>query len=214
MFNFFNIFLIVSLGAFLILFGGRSISIKLKEKINPIKLNFKNNGFKRIIEVAVFALVNIFVFETLFYSIDIKFKIFPFPLNIKIFDLFFLKIFGVVLILAGFAFFIKGLFDLGYSWRLGIDENNPGKLITRGIYSFTRNPIYIFFNLYFLGVFFIYGSFIFLILFVTQLALLHLEIIEEEKFLFNKFGLNYINYCRRVGRYFTIHNQATYKQKV
>ncbi len=63
----------------------------------------------------------------------------------------------LTLVLFGFAFF--GSPDsIGNLWRLGIDEKYPGKLVTKGIYAFTRNPIYLFFHLYFLGTFFLRDS--------------------------------------------------------
>ena len=203
MFDFYDIFLLTSLGVFFILFGGRSLSIKLKKKINPIKIHFKKNGKKRTLEIAVFLIVNLFVIEAVLYSISSGFRIFPYTLNLRIFEYTAFKIAGIVFIIIGFIFFGKALSDLGYSWRLGIDDKNPGNLITRGIYSLSRNPIYIFFNLYFFGVFMVTSNMIFLIFFIIQFILLHLEIMEEEKFLIEKFGVYYTDYCKKTGRYIT-----------
>ena len=124
-------------------------------------------------------------------------------MEFKLFNLTGLKITGLILIISGFVFYILALKSLGTSWRLGIDDKNPGKLVTTGIYSFSRHPIYLFFNLYFLGTFLINGNLVFVIFAVLLGAVLHWQLIREEKFLLKVFERQYREYMSSTGRYFS-----------
>ncbi|MBI5184202.1 MAG: hypothetical protein HZA01_00525 [Nitrospinae bacterium] len=74
------------------------------------------------------------------------------------------------------------------SWRAGIDEKTQGELITTGIFAVSRNPIFIFIDLYFIGTFLINGALIFLIFAAVVIIGLHCQIIQEEKFLAKAYG--------------------------
>ena len=87
---------------------------------------------------------------------------------------------------------------------MGFDLKTPGKLVTTGIFAFTRNPIYVFVILWFIGIFLINGTLIFLIFAVLAIAHLHYQIRQEEKFCADLYGKAYEDYCARTGRYFTL----------
>ncbi len=210
---FFKYIQIFFLAIFLSFIIGKTIYIKRKTKINAIALSFRKDGPRHIMEILLFLIVNLWTFEVLFYSLDLGFRIFPYPLNITLFNSEALKVIGFCLVCMGFILFIWALINLGNSWRLGIDEKKPGKLIKRGIYKFSRHPIYLFFNLYFLGTFLIWGNLIFLILFLSVSFILHYQILQEEKFLIKLFKQKYVKYMENVGRYITFKinfNQTEY----
>ena len=92
---------------------------------------------------------------------------------------------------------------LGSSWRLGIDRTAPGPLVTRGVYRWTRHPIYVAFGLLFIGTFLVHGHLVFLLLVLVWLPVLHLLMRREERFLIQRYGSAYRDYCSRVGRYLT-----------
>ena len=79
------------------------------------------------------------------------------------------QVLGVLLILAGDALFVWALISFGNSWRIGIDEKSAGALVTNGIFAFSRNPIFAFIDLYFLGTFLVSGAPIFLIFAVVTI---------------------------------------------
>lgn len=80
-------------------------------------------------------------------------------------------------------------------------QRTPGRLVTWGIYAISRHPIYLFFNLYFLGTFLINGTLIFLLFALVIAGNLHLQILNEEEFLQRTYGRAYQEYCLRTYRY-------------
>jgi len=108
------------------------------------------------------------------------------------------------MIILGLGIFLVAQATLGDSWRLGIDERHPGALVTHGIYRLSRNPLYLFFNLYFWGTFLLNGTGMFAIFAVLVTANLHYQILQEERFLAQVHGEPYRAYRARVGRYLTL----------
>ncbi len=113
-----------------------------------------------------------------------------------------INLIGLVLIVAGFGLIFTCHKVLKQHWRLGIDESGPEKLVTTGIYSKSRNPI-------FLGV--LIGQFGFFlalpsIFSLVCLALGVLSVISqvklEEEHLQNSLKDRYQSYCKTVPRYF------------
>lgn len=49
---------------------------------------------------------------------------------------------GLALMVTGLAVYFVGLFVLGASWRIGIDREQPGPLVTAGPFAFVRHPLY------------------------------------------------------------------------
>ena len=115
------------------------------------------------------------------------------------------KVVGAILGWLGFLHYAIALRHLGASWRLGIDRLAPGPLVTRGVYRWTRHPIYVAFDLLFVGTFLVSGRLIFLVLASVLLPLLHVFMRREERFLAQLYGRAYRDYCDHVGRYFSWH---------
>jgi protein-S-isoprenylcysteine O-methyltransferase Ste14 len=196
---------VVSLGVFLLLVAGRTLYLRWRRKINAFTLVHARRSWHGFLEVSLFAAVNVWIIEVLLHSLPVRASLFPWPLTISLVDAAPAGVAGAVFVLAGFAFFILGLLAMGNSWRLGIDERVPGTLVTRGIYAVSRNPIYLFFDLYFLGAFLINGSFIFLLFALFVSVNLHYQILGEEKFLQRQYGNQYEVYLNDTPRYFSLH---------
>jgi protein-S-isoprenylcysteine O-methyltransferase Ste14 len=123
--------------------------------------------------------------------------------NIGLIDELAARIAGVALIVLGLVVYVSALVALGDSWRVGFDREKPGQLVTGGIYAISRNPIYVFFILYFIGTFLINGNLIFLIFTILIALNAHYLILEEEKFLPRVYGIAFRQYCQVTDRYFT-----------
>ena len=181
----------------------RFVGLRIRQKVNPINWNFGENRFLGILELSLFLSVSIWAIEVMLYSIPLKTQIFPWPFNNLMIDSILAKWIGLFSSFLAFGLLFSGLKNLGDSWRFGIDEDQAGELVTRGIYGFTRNPIYMFFNLWFLGTFLINGTLVFLCFALFTIINLHCQIIEEEEFLQKIHGSAFSEYCKKTPRYFS-----------
>jgi protein-S-isoprenylcysteine O-methyltransferase Ste14 len=130
-------------------------------------------------------------------------RVLPTPLQRQFLDALSAQIAGVALVTAGGAVFILALVSFGASWRIGIDANTPGGLVTTGMFALSRNPIFIFLDLYAFGTFLINGTLGFLLFALVLAAGIHYQILQEESFLRRTYGTAYHDYCRRTARYFS-----------
>jgi protein-S-isoprenylcysteine O-methyltransferase Ste14 len=108
---------------------------------------------------------------------------------------------GVLFCLAGLVLLLLSLTSFGRSFRVGIDTEHPDKLITTGIFAFTRNPIYVAFAFILLGQFLIFPNWILLAFLAAGVWLFHRQVLREEAYLKNHYGQEYTAYCSRVRRY-------------
>ncbi len=108
---------------------------------------------------------------------------------------------GVVFCLLGLLLFLYSLISFGKSFRVGIDEDNPGSLITTGAFAISRNPIYTAFGLVLLGEFLIYPNWILLVYVIAGYWLFNRQVLLEEQSLIKIYGEEYKQYCKKVRRY-------------
>lgn len=108
---------------------------------------------------------------------------------------------GVFSCIAGLILLYWSLISFGNAFRVGIDEDLPDKLVTTGVFEVTRNPIYLAFALVLLGEFLIFPNWVSLIFFLAGTVLCHRQVLREERFLRNYYGIVYEDYCGRVRRY-------------
>ncbi|NJO88868.1 MAG: isoprenylcysteine carboxylmethyltransferase family protein [Chloroflexia bacterium] len=105
--------------------------------------------------------------------------------------------------------FIVGIFALAAmknSWRVGIRYEQKTDLVTNGIYQFSRNPYFLSYNILMFGFLLIFPSVLILIPYALLVFLFHKMILEEENYLENMHGEDYLNYKRKVKRYTTLTN--------
>lgn len=86
------------------------------------------------------------------------------------------------------------------SWRIGIDYENSTKLVTSGLFSVSRNPIYLFLLLGLIGMFLILPNAVTFAIFFAAFLVLHITMRLEEDFLQKQHGEAYINYKKKVRR--------------
>ncbi len=202
--SFFDYFQIASLILFLSILIGRALFLRFTANINPIVIGRGKKGFRFFFELYAFAGLLGWIIEMLSYSLHSRFSILPVALHTMLIDSAAARVAGVTVVTVGLAIFIGAFISFGDSWRVGFDVKTPGRLVTTGIFAFTRNPIYVFVILWFIGIFLINGTLIFLIFSLLAIAHLHYQIRQEEKFCANLYGPAYEDYCARTGRYFML----------
>jgi protein-S-isoprenylcysteine O-methyltransferase Ste14 len=75
-------------------------------------------------------------------------------------------------------------------------------IVSKGIYAFSRNPIYLSMTILYIGVSFLFNSLSVLLMLIPILIVMHFGVIlREEKYLENKFGDDYLSYKKRVRRW-------------
>ncbi len=76
-----------------------------------------------------------------------------------------------------------------------------GGMSMKGLYRFSRNPMYVSYFLYFLGCVLLTRSLLLLLLVLIFQISSHWIILSEERWCVQKFGEEYVRYMERVGRY-------------
>lgn len=117
-----------------------------------------------------------------------------------------LDILGLFFVFLGIVlfFYCSSLFvRLGKGTPAPIEP--PRKLVNKGIYNYTRNPMYFGYFSIILGEFFFLGHLVLFIyfLFIVLLINIYIIFIEEPK-LEQRFGSDYRDYIKRVSRWFKI----------
>lgn len=107
---------------------------------------------------------------------------------------------GYGLFAAGLALVGVSLFNLGNSISFGVPEEKT-TLKLKGLYKYSRNPMYVGFYLFTLASMLITSNFYIFALGIYSLVVYHLIVLAEEAFLKNRFGKDYEEYCLRVRRY-------------
>ena len=118
---------------------------------------------------------------------------------------------GIGVAALGVLVFIVAMATMGDSWRAGIPEKDKTGLVTTGIYRISRNPAFLGFDLMYLGVLIAFFNYLHLIFVLYAALMLHLQILQEEKYLTKTFGEKYTEYKKHTGRYFIF--DRTYSKK-
>ena len=95
---------------------------------------------------------------------------------------------GFIVATLGMAFMLAAQFDLGGSWRIGIDEFASPGLVTGGLYRFCHNPIYVGLIAGLVGIAIVLPTFSTLGLLVGVAWCVRSQTIDEEAYLERKYG--------------------------
>ncbi len=109
---------------------------------------------------------------------------------------------GIGVAALGVLVFLIAMATMKDSWRAGIPAKEETDLVTVGIYRLSRNPAFLGFDLLYLGVLAAFFNYLHLIFVLYAVLVLHLQILQEEKFLEKVFGEKYTEYKKHTGRYF------------
>ena len=133
---------------------------------------------------------------------QISFSVLPETITQLLFHSVFIQIAGVMIIAISLVIMLLTLLHFRNSLRFGLVENNIGKLIITGIFAFSRNPFFTSLILWFTGIALVFPSPFFVGFALLAATGIHFFILKEEKFMQRFYGSEYLEYRRKVRRYF------------
>ena len=108
---------------------------------------------------------------------------------------------GFLIAMIGDAIFFGSVLCMKDSWRAGIPEKDKTELVTSGVYQYSRNPAFLGFDLQYIGVLLLYCNPWTALCSAFAIIMLHLQVLQEERYLSQEFGAPYVEYKSRVFRY-------------
>ncbi len=187
------IFKIVSLGlmvAFYTCYFSKMISQK-KKGIRTDQLGKGKEGFQKYIEITL--KITTYLLPVLqVYSILFCFE--------KTY--LFLQIIGIIVEFFGVVVFVVSVIEMKDNWRAGVQREEKTNLVASGIYSISRNPAFLGFDLMYIGILLSFFNWFLLVATIFAICLFHLQIVYvEEKYLTETFDQDYLEYKKKVCRY-------------
>jgi protein-S-isoprenylcysteine O-methyltransferase Ste14 len=101
---------------------------------------------------------------------------------------------GLILIHVSLLWIGIAQYQMGISWRIGIDEQHKTKLVTQGIFSISRNPIFLGMIVSVFGLFLIIPNALTFFLSLCTYVVIQIQIRLEEEFLSKQHGKEYEAY--------------------
>lgn len=198
-----NLFKLIPFFSFLVLLvilAGRIIF--LKKKGVPVSNNKKEKNRSKIFIQLIFSLIFLmWLYEISKPVFQLSISILPKFFTAFLFESFYLKFFGGLIILFSLILFLITLLHFKTSLRFGLDKNHTGKLITSGIFSLSRNPFFLSLIFYFSGIAIIFPSLFFVGFTFMAIIGIHFFILKEEKFMTENYREEYKKYTQKVRRY-------------
>lgn len=114
----------------------------------------------------------------------------------------FFRFIGVIFSIFGVCLFAISVWQMRDNWRAGLARNDKRELVQTGVYTMSRNPAFLGFDLVYIGILFSFFNLILLFFTIFPIVMLHLQILQEERYLVEIFGEEYVKYQKKVGRYF------------
>lgn len=168
----------------------KMISLK-KQGIDTDQLGKDKEGFIKFIEIALKLmtyLTPVIQILSILFSKTEKWTV--------------LHVSGIAVTALGVIAFILSVLQMKDNWRAGVQKKDNTELVTGGIYSISRNPAFLGFDLMYIGILVAFFNRYLCLVSVIAVFLFHLQIVNvEEDFLIERFGEEYIAYRKKVHRY-------------
>lgn len=158
-----------------------------KTGINPVTFGKVPNAHNYVGNVMKILLATLFL-VILMYSLDIGYQ---YTAPISYLENSILQIIGLVAIHFALLWIIVAQVQMSNSWRIGIDEKHKTDLVTTGLFSISRNPIFLGMITCVAGLFLIIPNAGTFCLTITTYIVIQIQIRLEEEFLTKQHGKEY-----------------------
>ncbi len=108
---------------------------------------------------------------------------------------------GWLLLVISLLFLLVAQTQMGNAWRIGIDEKNRTELVSNGLFSLSRNPIFLSMRINLVGLFLVLPNAVTLALVAAGEVLMQVQVRLEEAHLENLHGAKYMEYRSTVRRW-------------
>jgi protein-S-isoprenylcysteine O-methyltransferase Ste14 len=183
---------------FLLVFVVRSILLWKRTGINPLTFNKTddahgyNGKIYTFISFLELIVVGIYAFKIEWYKFLLPFWYLENGILFKI---------GWGLLILSLIVVWISQTQMANSWRIGIDEKNKTDLVTNGMFSISRNPIFLGIMIANIGLFMIIPNAFTLVIILLSTTSINTQIRLEEAFLKQEFGNDYLDYMKKVRRW-------------
>ena len=199
--NGFEIFPLVSFLILILMISGRVFFLKRK----GVKTS---SAGRKAVKTALFIypvfllIMFLWLWEISRPVFQISFSVLPETITQHLIHSNLIRITGVVINTMSLTIMLITLIHFRNSLRFGLDENNRGKLVVSGIFAFARNPFFTTLIIWFAGIALVFPSPFFIGFALLAATGIHFFILKEEKFMHRFYGAEYLEYRRKVRRYF------------
>lgn len=111
------------------------------------------------------------------------------------------RVIGMHLSFLGNVVFLSAVVTMRDSWRAGVARDDKRPLVKNGIFRYSRNPAFLGFDLVYIGIMMMFFNPVLLMFTAFAIIMLHLQILQEEKYLEGEFGDEYRQYRAGTSRY-------------
>ncbi len=176
-------------------FVAKTIIVARRIKKNPLVLPQDESAYALVGNYFKLCLAGIFVYVILFPFLS-KSSFLP----IDFLDIELLKFVGLTLMLLALIWTIVAQNQMKNSWRIGIDRDMKTELVTSGLFSISRNPVFLGMIASLVGLFFLTPNAVSLLFLILGYVLIQVQVRLEEEFLYRQHGDKYLDYLIKVRR--------------
>ncbi len=183
---------------FLLVFVIRSYLLWKNTGINPITFDRSDDAHSymgklyKFISFFQFAIIAVYAIEPDWYEYYLPVWYLEKPI---------LQLIGWVLLHASLIWIFIAQMQMADSWRIGIDKQNETQLITKGLFSVSRNPIFLGIIIADLGLFLVTPNALTLLILALVFTSIETQVRLEEKYLSQSHGESYMKYRNQVRRW-------------
>ena len=165
--------------------------------INPVTFGKEDTAHNYIGFIMKLLIALLFIM-TLLYSVSSR--LYNYLMPVWYMENQFFPITGLTIIHVDLVWIIIAQYQMSNSWRIGIDEANKTQLVTNGVFSISRNPIFLGMIATVLGLFLILPNALSFFLTLTSYFIIQIQIRLEEEFLERQHRRSYQDYKSKTRR--------------